>query len=285
MTAALLLALKVAVGLLILAIGMDSRFTDIVYLWRRPGLLLRSLLAMYVLVPLVAVVLVMSLDLSPGAEIALLILAVSAGAPLLPRKLMFLGREPYIVSLVVLSSLLAIVIVPAWLALLGPMFGVQRVLESTDVVLVLTKAFFLPLLAGKLFRWLFPQLAERLAARLLGVVGTLFMICVLLLLALQWTLLLEAGWPFMLTLITMALLALGIGHALGGPHPDGRTALAVACATRHVGVAVLVAAALPGPRTAVLVAAYIVTSAVITIPYLSWQRRRNPVSRDLSSIS
>lgn len=272
-----MLALKVAVALLILAIGMDSRFTDIVYLWRKPGLLLRSLLAMYVLVPLVplvAVLLVTSLDLSPGVEIALLILAVSAGAPLLPRKLMFLGREPYVFSLVVLSSLLAIVIVPAWLALLGPMFGVQRVLESNEVALVLAKAFFLPLVAGMLFRWLFPQLAERLADRLLGIVGAVFMVCVLLLLALQWTLLLEAGWPFVLTLVAMALLALGIGHALGGPHPDGRTALAVACTTRHVGVAVLVAAALPGPRTAVLVAAYIVTSAVITIPYLRWQRAR-----------
>ena len=275
MTTALLLTLKSAVGLLILAIGMESRFTDIVYLWRQPGLLLRSLLAMYVLVPLVAVLLVISLNLPSGVEIALLILAVSAGAPLLPRKLKFLGREPYIFSLIVLSSLLSILIVPTWLALLGHMFAVQRVLEPNDVALILAKALFLPLVAGMLLRWLFPRLTERIVDRLLGIVGAVFMVCALLLLALHWTLLLEAGWPFLLTLVTMALLALGIGHALGGPHPDGRTALAVACATRHVGVAVLVAATLPGPRTAVLITAYIVTSAVITLPYLRWQRHRN----------
>ena len=58
-----------------------------------------------------------------------------------------------------------------------------------------------------------------------------------------------------------------------GGHNDCKTA-ENACATRHVGVAVMVAAALPGPRTAVLIAAYIVTSAVITIPYLRWQRAR-----------
>jgi len=35
MTAALLLLLKVSVGLLILAIGMGSTYSDLAYLWRR----------------------------------------------------------------------------------------------------------------------------------------------------------------------------------------------------------------------------------------------------------
>ena len=67
-------------------------------------------------------------------------------------------------------------------------------------------------------------------------------------------------------------MALAIGHALGGPAPDDRTALAVACASRHIGIAVLVAASLPGPRTAVIIAVYIVASALVCIPYLRWRR-------------
>src|SRR5271165_6755745 len=54
-------------------------------------------------------------DLGARVEIALLVLAVSAGAPLLPRKLMKIGDGAYIFSLVVTSSLLAILVVPAWL--------------------------------------------------------------------------------------------------------------------------------------------------------------------------
>jgi predicted benzoate:H+ symporter BenE len=46
----------------------------------------------------------------------------------------------------------------------------------------------------------------------------------------------------------------------------------VACASRHIGIAVLVAASLPGPRTAVIIAVYIVTSAIVCIPYLRWRR-------------
>jgi hypothetical protein len=76
-------------------------------------------------------------------------------------------------------------------------------------------------------------------------------------------------------------MALAIGHALGGPAPDDRTALAVACASRHIGIAVLVAASLPGPRTAVIIAVYIVASAVVCIPYLRW--RRNVAARTSTS--
>jgi len=41
------------------------------------------------------------------------VLAVSAGAPLLPRKLMKIGDGAYIFSLALTSSLLAILLVPA----------------------------------------------------------------------------------------------------------------------------------------------------------------------------
>lgn len=120
MTAILLVLLKAAVGVILFAIGMGSTLTDAIYLWRRPWLLLRSLVAMYVLVPFVALVLVKLLTLQPGVEIALLVLAVSAGAPLLPRKLLAIGDGAYTFSLVVSYSVLAIVLVPAWLALLEP---------------------------------------------------------------------------------------------------------------------------------------------------------------------
>jgi BASS family bile acid:Na+ symporter len=47
--------------------------------------------------------------------------------------------------------------------------------------------------------------------------------------------------------IAVGTLIFAIGHALGGPNPGHRTALAIACATRHIGIAVLVATSFPGP--------------------------------------
>ena len=52
-----------------------------------------------------------------------------------------------------------------------------------------------------------------------------------------------------------------------------QAALAIACATRHLGIAVLVAAAVPGQNTGVLVVAYLVASIVVSIPYIHWRKR------------
>jgi len=272
MTATLLLLLKTAVGVIILAIGMDSTAKDAAHLLHRPGLLLRSLLAMYVLVPLAAFALVKLLTLAPGVEVGLLVLAASAGAPLLPRKLLRIGDGAYIFSLVLLSSLLAIFVVPAWLALLGPQFGSPLELAPTQVAWVLAKSFLLPLAAGMLLRWWLPAFAERFASRLIGAAGLVLTVCAMALLALHWEVLVVARWSGVLALMALVAMALAIGHVLGGPAHDDRTALAVACASRHVGIAVLVAASLPGPRTAVILAVYIVASAIVCIPYLRWRR-------------
>jgi bile acid:Na+ symporter, BASS family len=274
MTAMLIVTLKLAVGALILAIGMGSTLSDMTYLWRRPGLLLRSLLAMYVLVPLVAFLLVKTLPLAAGVEAALLVLAMSAGAPLLPRKLGALGSDAYVFSLVVTSSLLAIVVVPAWVALLARHFGVVMELSSADVAAVIAKAFLLPLAVGMVIRGLLPKFSEWFADRLLAIAGVVLTVAGVVLLVTQWQLFLAVRWEGMTTLVGLMLIALAIGHALGGPHPDDRTALAIACATRHIGIAVLVATAFRGPRTMVMIAAYIVASALVSIPYLQWRRLR-----------
>jgi BASS family bile acid:Na+ symporter len=272
MTAILLLLLKAAVGVIIFAIGLDSTTKDAGHLLHRPGLLLRSVLAMYVLVPLAALALVKLLTLAPGVEIGLLVLAASAGAPLLPRKLLRIGDGAYIFSLVLVSSLLAIVVVPAWLAVLGPQFGSPLEVGSEQVALILAKSFLVPLGAGMLLRAWQPRLAERWASRLIGGAGLVLTVCALTLLALHWEVLLVARWGGVLALMALVATSLAIGHALGGPAPDDRTALAVACASRHIGIAVLVAASLPGPRTAVIIAVYIVASAIVCIPYLRWRR-------------
>ena len=276
LTAYLLLALKASVALLIFAVGLGSRLKDFTYLTQRPRVMLRSLLAMYVVVPLLALVAVKLLRLPEGVEIALLVLAISAGAPLLPRKLMRLGNEEYVFSLVVISSLLAIVTVPAWLTVLEPQFTRLDTVDAGKVAVVLGKSFLLPLLLGMAARWLLRDASDRVSDTLLKAVGVVFSACALTLLATHWQLIAAiVGLP-LLALGGFTLAALGVGHLMGGPDPNDRTALAVTCATRHVGVAMVIAAATPGPRTVVLIVAYMVASALVIIPYMKWRGRVTP---------
>jgi len=273
MTAAILLVLKLSIVALIFGIGLGSTPADFGYLWRRPALLFRSLLAMYVAVPLAALAAVKWLVLPIPVKTAILVLAISAGAPLLPKKLIRLGRESYVFSLVVTSSLLAVVTVPAWLLVLAPLFGRESAVEPGAVGLVIAKAFLAPLVLGMLLRWPLSRVAERLSDLILKAGGILLLVAGLSLLATHVRLLAEIGWLPLVSLAGLTAVALAIGHALGGPNPDDRTALAVVCGTRHVGIAMLAASAVPGPRTIALVLAYLVASAAVSIPYLRWRRR------------
>lgn len=278
MTELLLIVVKLSVVALILAIGLSSTRADLTYLWRKPGQLLRSLLAMYVVIPLVALLILRVLNLPKGVEIAILVLAVSAGAPLLPRKVMKIGHESYMLSLVVTSSAVAVLMVPLWLEVLRPLYGLTTELRPIDIALLIAKSFIGPIVIGMLVRWRFPETSEAIADRLLAVGGIVLLACVVGLLILHGQLLLDVGWPSLLALGGMTFAALAIGHMLGGPDEDDRTGLAVACATRHVGIAMIVAASVPGPRTAVIVVAYLLAAALISVPYLRWRQRKQPVA-------
>ena len=273
MTAALLVVLKSCVVVMLCAIGIGSTLADLTYLLRRPSLLFRSLFAMYVAMPLAALAIVRVFPLPVGVRAAILVLAISAGAPLLPRKLMTLGREGYVFSLVVLSSLLAVVAVPAWLVVLGPYFVRESEVGPRAVGLLVAKASLAPIFVGMLLRPLLGGLAERVSEWVLKVVGGLLVVAGIALLSLNYRLLVAAGWVALLTLAGFTAVALGIGHALGGRNRDDRTALAVSCATRHVGIAMLAASAVPNPRTVAFVLAYLLSAAVVTLPYLKLRAR------------
>ena len=216
---------------------------------------------MYVAIPLAALAIVQAVSLPAGVRTAVLVLAISAGAPLLPRKLMTLGREGYVFSLVVLSSLLAVVAVPAWLVVLGPFFARESEVGPGAVGLLVAKAALAPIAAGMLLRPLLGGRADRVSEWVLKVVRRRSVVGGLALLALNAPLLVATGWIALLTLAGITAVALGIGHVLGGPDREDRTALAVSCASRHVGVAMLAASAVPGPRTVALVLVYLLSAA------------------------
>lgn len=275
MTELLLTGLKTAVGLMIFAIGLSARLADLGLILRRPGLVLRSLVAMYVLVPLAAVVLVKLLPIPITAKIALLVLAVSAGAPLLPRRLATFGSRGYVFGLVVASSLASIVLVPLTIGVLTRTFAAQIEIAPWTAALVIGKSFLAPLALGMAVGAVLRRHSERLAHGLTAVAGLLLVVCAVLLLVHDFGLLLEARWSGFGALVLLMVIALGIGQAMGGPDPDDRTALAVACATRHLGIAVLVATSFPGPRVVLLISAYIVISVAVSVPYLAWRKRRS----------
>src|SRR5262245_25592897 len=80
------LALQVSIGLIVFSLALQAQPGDLVSLWRRPGLLFRSLLSMVVVMPLLAAGIALAFKLKPAVEAALILLSVAPVPPILPGK-------------------------------------------------------------------------------------------------------------------------------------------------------------------------------------------------------
>src|SRR5277367_1015649 len=101
------LALKISIFLTGFSFGLQATGDEVLYLWRRPGALVRSLIAMFVAMPLFAVFVTREFDYHRAVAIALVALAISAVPPLLPKKITKAGGfTPYGLGLMVTASVL-----------------------------------------------------------------------------------------------------------------------------------------------------------------------------------
>ena len=88
------LVLKVSVFMQVVAIGLGTTWQDATYLFRRPRLLLNSILARNVAVPIVAILLIKTFSFQVAVAITLGVLAVTPVPPLLPRSQLQAGPVP-----------------------------------------------------------------------------------------------------------------------------------------------------------------------------------------------
>jgi BASS family bile acid:Na+ symporter len=271
------LALTASILLLVFALGLRADVEHATYLFRRPARLLRGFLAMGVAVPVVAAALAALVRLDPAVEIALLLMAVSPIPPILPAKQLELGgRSRYVFGLLVAASLIAIVVVPLAIEVLGWVFHREAHVGAGVVARVVGVTVLLPLGVGLAVRRVAPRAAERVAPRVSRIGNVLLLtglVTVLLFMAPAILALVGNGTVLVIALIVgTGLLA---GHWLGGPDGDDRTALAIASSTRHPGVALAIARLNFPEETRVPAAVFLflLVNALVTLPYGAWRRR------------
>jgi Sodium Bile acid symporter family len=173
-----------------------ERCKDLLYLLRRPGLLLRSLIAVFVIMPVVAVVLDLTFDFRPTVEVVLVALALSPVPPILPKKETKLGgNASYALGLMAILSLLSIVAAPLAVELLGRFFGRSYGMAPGAIARVVLTASILPLIAGMAVRALVPGIADRIEKPVGPVARVLLPVAVLALVAGSW----QAIWAAVAT--------------------------------------------------------------------------------------
>ncbi|MEY2669182.1 MAG: hypothetical protein RJA59_1820 [Pseudomonadota bacterium] len=258
-----------------LALGVTVR--QATWLLRRPGLLLRSVLAALLLVPVVSILLVFALDASPPVAIAVILLSVSPAAPLMLRKAAEVsGDADYAPGLQLALAFLSIATVPLSLQALSVLFPTVHVsVSAADVAGQVGRAQLVPLLVGIAFRAAFPRAAARMARPLGRIAGVLLAVVAVLVLLLQGKVLLLVGVEGYVTVAAAAAASLLLGRLLGGPDPVTRDALAVACALRNPGLALLVIQLnFPARGAGAVVLTYILVSGVLIAAYGTWRKNR-----------
>jgi BASS family bile acid:Na+ symporter len=278
MATLVLAALQLSLVLVVFGAGLTASFGEARDLVSRPRQLGKTLLAMNVLMPLIVLLAVRSVPLHPAVKIALFTLAVSPVPPMLPRQTSSVCLPHHVFSLLLTTSVLAVVTVPLSFAAGMALIGFPTAIAVERVLLTVLLTVLAPFAAGMLARRWAPKLAGRAMRPLALVANGLLAASVL-------PILISASGPMLRligngTLLAFALFAgvgLLIGHRLGGPEPGSRAALAIATASRHPGIALVVAqSAFPAHAELVLPAllAYLIMESLVAMVYVRWLRRR-----------
>jgi BASS family bile acid:Na+ symporter len=270
------MVLVLSVLLISFSVALRCAPRAVTSLFRNPSLLVRSLLSMNVLLPLFAALMVALVELRPAIEIALVALSISPVPPFLPRKqLALVADEEYVIGLLGASSLLAIVLAPLTVELIGVLSTREFSLAPLAIAKIVAVTVLVPFLFGMIVRRVTPAFAER-ASPLADKIGILLLVVAIVPLIVKL-------WPAMMSLLGngtgFAIIAftgvgLALGHMLGGPDSDHQTVLALATATRHPGVALAIAAGNFPDETLVAPALmlYLLISAIVSAPYVRWRR-------------
>jgi BASS family bile acid:Na+ symporter len=277
------LAFNVSLALMVLGLALASGTVRVRSLLRQPGLVGRSLVAMFVVMPLVAVLIALNFDLNRELLVTLILVALSPIPPILPSKQLKTGGDPdYVFGLLALTALAAIVVVPGGVTLIGSIFGQNLDIPVAVAAGVVATSLLLPVAIGLAVARLAPEFAGKVArpASLAGLV--ILVVASVPLVWAIWGHLVAAMNNFTLVaIVAFAVIGLAAGHLLGGPDAGNRATLALATATRHPGVAIAVLHAIdPDDKSvAPVVLLYLLVAIVVSIPYVAWRKRARASAR------
>lgn len=279
-----------------LGVGMQVTPADVFQRVLGRGLLLRTLLANFVVVPVIGILMARFLITDPGAGAAFVLLACTPGGiSALQFTTKARGTAAYAGVTAALLSLLAVVLSPLILALamppvdaaMSPLAGACRYLLSVlGLPLVLGRALLfllgvlvVPMLLGMAFRAR-SEAASAKAAKAMGLLSAvLFVTLIVALMGPRKEAIQQLSRGAVGVLMLFVGVSMAAGWLLGGPETGTRQVLASATSMRNVALAMAIAVSFPGadrvlPALIAFSALMVPPNLVFTIVCLVLDRRR-----------
>lgn len=221
------------------ALGLELTLKKVIEPLSDLFLLIKVVVANFLLVPALAYLIVVIVPLGEGFRIGLILLATAAGAPFLPKLVQVAkGKVAMSVGVMVLLMVLTVIYVPLVLPLLLPGVAVNPLeIASSLVVLML-----LPMAAGLLINYRYKELAALLQNTLSRISNFGLMFGFVALLLLNWrNLLATIGSGAIISALLLITGAFLIGWLSAGKDTTTKPVLALGTAQRNIAAALVVA--------------------------------------------
>jgi len=263
-----------------LATGLGLTVSEIITPLRNVRLLVLSLLASFVLMPLTALGLAKLLQLDEPLGVGLLLLGVAAGAPFLPKLAQLAkGSLAFGVGLMVLLMVITVGYLPLVLPLLLPGVSVNPAKIARSLFLLM----LLPLAGGLAVKAWFAVAAERTKPALDAISSlSLVLLMVLIIGTNIKNVLAVFGTRGILAALLFIAVGFAVGWLLGGPGMDTRPVLALGTAQRNIAAALVVGGqSFTDPKVVVMIIVVAIVGLLALMP-LSKALGRNSPARPAS---
>jgi BASS family bile acid:Na+ symporter len=229
---------------LLFEIGLRLSLLEVRNALRDHALLMRVVVANFLLVPALALLLVALMAVPRDPAVAILLLAAAPFAPVVPIFTKMVRADLALAaSLTALFPFLSAFLTPLvcetgirFIAGLGTLsFNVVKIL----IVLLLT--ITLPLAAGVAVHHWMPALGRCLRKSIEIIADSAGAISLAFVTWVEWSSIVHTGWKPLLTMAMNSELSLALGYAIGGPTRAARRVVAFGSSNRNIALAILVA--------------------------------------------
>ena len=273
--------LMVSIMFLMLGVGLRTAFGEVINVVRQLGLLLRGVLANFLVVPLLFYLALQYRPFRPDVVIGLLIMAAVPVAPMAPPFVdKAKGDVLYAVGLMTVVALLCVPLTPAILLLCLPKSEAGLELSVIAIIGTLLTAQLIPIGFGMAIKHFSQKWTDKLLLFVprIGQVGLL--ISIVMIIAVQGKLIIELGVLPNLAVILAIFVSLLIGHwMMFGETAERQRSLAISTAIRNVGLGLLIVNNnYPGTPAVAVVLVFGILSMVIAIVYGKLMARGGGIS-------
>ncbi len=214
-----LLVINIAIGLMMLGVAIDLKWTDFKRIIQEPKAPAIGLAAQFILLPAFTFLLTLIIKPIPSIALGMILVAACPGGNL-SNLMTYLakGNTAISISMTAVSTIAAVVMTPLNLALWGSLNAdtapiLQKVsLSPMDVFFTVFIILGVPLVVGMLLSRLFPNLADKVRKPFKIFTLVFFILIVLGALAANWKIFLEVIGLIILVVLIHNVLALNIGY-------------------------------------------------------------------------